>query len=220
MQVSDIKLNMRIDVQLILQDQIEYLPSRIEEITSQYYAISMPMKKGTLIPLRPGQKIRIRIKHRESFFGFDTVIAGRKINPVPLLIITRPQKLIQVEQRRKDVRIPITLPIRFRLLSENNNDFRAYDASTIDISAGGALICSDTRVKVGQDLLVELLLHQKETVSSKARAVRVFEDSSQTGPRGRIAVQYQDLPEKDRDRISKFIFNKQREFIQKGLIGG
>lgn len=159
----------------------------------------------------------MRIFQHDSYYGFDTTIVDRKLQPVPVLIVHHPQKILALGQLRHHVRISAVLPVRFRQLSGNNNDFSAYDALTINISAGGALLCTDIPVKKGQELWLELFIPQTEVISCRAAIVRVFSEAG-SAPRGRVAVQYEDIKEKHRDRIARYIFNKQRELIQKGLL--
>lgn len=208
---------MRLEVGLKIHQQLEYLPVRVEEISAEYIALSMPMRQGALIPLRPGQRLSTRIFRCGSYYGFDTTIVDRKLQPVPVVIVHRPQKILALGQLRGDVRISAVLPVRFRLLSGNSNNFSPYEAFTINISAGGALLCTDNPLKKGQELWLELFIRPTEVVCCKATIVRVFTEVS-SEPQGRVAIQYQDINEKDRDRIACYIFDKQREFIRKGLL--
>lgn len=217
MNPSDLKPNMRLEAGLLINQRIEYLPVRIEEISAEYMALSMPMWRGTLIPLRRGERLSLRTFKHDSYYGFDATVVERKLQSVPLLIVQRPQIILYLGQMREHVRISTVLPVRFRQLSGNSNDFSAYEAFTSNISAGGALLCTDMPLQKGQKLWLELFIPQTEVICCQALIVRVF-TAADSIPRGRVGLKYMDIDEKDRDRMARYIFSKQREFIQKGLL--
>lgn len=218
MKVSDIKINQKIYIELVNKDTREYLPSRIEEINARFFAIAMPMRKGALLPLQPGERVHIRFIHKTSCYGFTSIVAGRKRDPIPLLIIGRPEKVTAAEQRRSHVRVTATLPLRIYILEDNSA--RSMEASTVNLSAGGILLASETLLEVGREMVVELKLPDREPVVCKAKAVRTYMENAQDGVRGRMAVQFENIEEKMRDHIARFVFTKQREYIQKGLVEG
>lgn len=216
MNPSDLKLYMRLEAGVLINRILEYLPVRIEGIGSVHLALSVPMWRGALIPLHQGRRLSLRFFHRDGYYGFDTTIVERRAEPVPLLIVQRPRTIISMGQMREHVRVSAVLPVRFRQLSDNNNDFSAYNAFTSNISAGGALLCTDSPLQKGQELWLELYIPPSEMISCRALIVRVFSEAGSV-PRGRVGLKYIEMGEKDRDRIAHYIFSKQREFIKKGL---
>lgn len=218
MKVADIKINQKIYIELGNGECREYLPSRIEEINDRLFAIAMPMRKGVLLPLQPKERLHIRFIHKTSCYGFNSIVVGRKRDPIPLLTITRPEKVTSAEQRRKYARVTTTLPLRIYVL-ENDNAV-SIEASTVNISAGGILLATERIVEVGRTMVVELQLPGHDPVVCKAKAVRVYRENFQDGVKGRIALQFEGIEEKIRDRIVKFVMQKQREYIQKGLMDG
>jgi c-di-GMP-binding flagellar brake protein YcgR len=217
MKSSDIKLNMRLEIGLLIKDQIEYLPARVEGMDAETLALSMPMWRGALIPVHPKQRLAVRIFYHGSYYGFDTAVIRRILKPLPLMAVYRPQVIQAVGQRRRHVRVHAALPVKFRLLSDNNNNFSAYEAQTVDISAGGVLLSTEIPVKPGQELLVQLFLPSSEVITCKAKTVRVFNQTGSLG-KGQVALQFEDISEKDRDQIARFVFAMQRELIKKGLL--
>ncbi len=216
MKPNDLKINMRLEAAVRINQETEYVPVRIEEIGTGYMAVSMPMWQGLIIPLHSGEQLCLRIFHRYSYYGFETTIVERKVEPVPMLIIKRPEELQSLGQMRENVRIPISLALRFRQLTSNDNDFSPHEAFTSNISAGGALICTDVPLERGVKLWLELSLGKGEFVCCQAvvKRVSILKGSK---PSGRVAVKYSDIEENDRERIARFIFSKQREFIKRGI---
>lgn len=216
MNPEDFKINMRLEIGVVIGRKKEYLPVRIEEVAIKYMSISVPMWQGTVIPLHDGQQVTLRIFHRFSYYGFDTVIVGHKLEPIPMLVVERPKTIQSLGQMRENVRIPVALPMRFRKLNDDNNNFSPNKAFTSNISAGGVLICTDVELKEGDEIWLELIINEDEVVSCRASVTRVATVAG-AKPSGRVGVHYENMGRKERDILARYIFSKQREFIQRGL---
>ena len=174
----------------------------------------MPMRKGILLPMRLGQEIKVIIRYKNSTVGFLTKVVGRRREPIPCLIINKPDHIVAINQKREYVRLNVSLPVRFRIIDNENNNM-IEEGITIDISAGGVLFSSKGEVKKGQKIEIEITLSLEKTFSCQADAIRIFEKAENNAIW--VAVEYNDISEADRDRIFKFIFEKQREWIKKGI---
>ncbi|HBQ24773.1 MAG TPA: hypothetical protein DD791_00130 [Syntrophomonas sp.] len=211
-----LKINQLVEIELNEGDIAEYLPSRIEEIKEQYLYISMPMRKGSYIPMRIGQEIRIIMCYKKATVGFVTEVVGRRREPIPCLIINKPEHIVPVNQKREYVRLDISLPVQFRIIDEKDNA-EIKEGITIDISAGGALFYTKTEVNIGQKMEIKMQLSPKNTFSCYAHAIRVFKKRELEKNTIQVAVEFDGIDEAHRDRIFKFIFKKQRERIKKGI---
>jgi c-di-GMP-binding flagellar brake protein YcgR len=214
MNPNKLRVNQLIEIELTEGDETEYLPSRIEEIKEQYLYIAMPMRKGTLLPLSMGQEIKVIMRHKDSTVGFISKVVARRREPIPYLIIDKPERIVPVHQKREYVRLNVALPVRFRIIDEGE-EAEIEEGLTIDISAGGALFTTKVVVQPEQKMKIEIQLLTKNIISCHARVVRIFETDKQDI---RVAIEYEDIREAERDRIFKFIFEKQREWIKKGLV--
>jgi c-di-GMP-binding flagellar brake protein YcgR len=215
MKPEDLKINQLVEIELKEGDASEYLPSRIEEIKEKYLYISMPMRKGALLPMRIGQEIQVMMRHRNSTVGFLTKVVGRRGGSLPYLIITKPERIVPVNQKREYVRLNISLPVRFRVIDEEGSQIQ--EGVTIDISAGGILLSTQAEVKAGQNIEIEIQLTARNIFSSHAHIIRVFEKDKKDKNTTRVAIEYDGINEAHRDKIFKFIFEKQREWIKKGI---
>lgn len=218
MKPEDIKINQLLEIEV---GEGERLASRVEEIKDNYLYISMPMKKGALVPLWPGQEIRLIFRDRHSSVGGASRVISRRRDPLPHLVVNRPLKLVPVKQKREFVRLPVTLPVRFKVATEtaednSNNIAEIEEGVTIDISAGGLFLTTKAVLQAHQILELELKLTEHDSIYCKAEVVRVFAKKRQNEDY-KIALIFEDISERQRDRIFKFIFDKQREWIKKGL---
>ena len=126
--------------------------------------------------------------YKKATVGFVTEVVGRRREPIPCLIINKPEHIVPVNQKREYVRLDISLPVQFRIIDEKDNA-EIKEGITIDISAGGALFYTKTEVNIGQKMEIKM----------------------------QVAVEFDGIDEAHRDRIFKFIFKKQRERIKKGI---
>ncbi|QGT99186.1 hypothetical protein SYNTR_0593 [Candidatus Syntrophocurvum alkaliphilum] len=209
-----LKVNQLIDVALINNDEKkEYLPSRIEEITEENIHISVPMKKGRIVPIRVGQTIEIVLNHKNDTFAFISNILAREKEPIPVLIIKKPTNFKKI-QRREYVRLPVMLNIK--IFDQRGEDFS--DGTTVDISAGGALINTKASLEESDIVKIQIELPNRTPVLCKAKVIRLLEKPRTKGETCKVALEYHDISQSDRDKIFNFIFEKQREWRKKGLL--
>ncbi|MEN6326332.1 MAG: flagellar brake protein [Syntrophomonas sp.] len=216
MKADDIKINQLLEIEIEAAKGNEYLPSRIEEINGDHWYISMPMRKGVYITLRVGQRIKIQLKYKNSLFGGYVTIVDRRRGHIPLLIINKPQELVRMNQKRTFVRLEIAIPVAFKTIIDKQKS-ELLTGLTGDISAGGLLLYTPVVMDKDQKIEMEIKLPEAESVFCKAHVVRVLAKAKQEGENSKYAIEYDDFNEVQQDRIFKFIFNKQREWIKKGV---
>jgi c-di-GMP-binding flagellar brake protein YcgR len=214
MNPDQIKINQLIEIEVELESQkILNLPSRIEGMEENELHISVPLYRGEIIPLRTGQTVRIFLTCEDMTYAFSATIVGRKWQNIPLLVINKPDTFIKI-QRRNYMRLPIKLESYFRLVGDES-DFKK--AETLNISGGGALIITEEAIEEGQNIEFELYIPNRKPFFCLAKVVRLLERGTEKGGRNKAAIEYYDITESKRDKIINYIFEKQREWIRKGL---
>jgi len=217
MQTKDFRINQLIEISVDEEGTVyKNLASRIEEITAEHIHVAVPMKKGELLPLRVRQNLNISISFNGKSFMFKTVIVARHLDPFPILVVLKPDKFIEI-QRRKWVRVPTKLPMRFREINAGNNE-EPYVGETVDISGGGLLFVTLCPVEEGQMVELEIGLPGRSPLFCKAKILRILEKPKKKGATSKIILEFTEISEGQRDRIISYIFEKQREWIRKGLI--
>ncbi|MGI5880159.1 MAG: flagellar brake protein [Syntrophomonadaceae bacterium] len=221
MDVSKLKTNQLIEIELIDENNrdkgvLKY-PSRIEDIGTEYLSLAAPIQNSILINIRPGQPIQVIFRIKQFNYMFETRVVSRRANPIPLLIVEKPSGIKSVQQKREYVRLSINLPLRYQLL-DTDNITPIIQGYTIDISAGGLLFITPHELLRSNQLELEITLNDEEIIRCTAKVVRVSIEEIDCLKRFKVAVGYEDITEAQRDKIFKFIFDKQREWIRKGLI--
>jgi c-di-GMP-binding flagellar brake protein YcgR len=218
MKPEDIKINQLLEIEI--EGEKQRLASRVEEIKDNYLYISMPMRKGALVPLWPGQEIKLIFRDRFSTVGGSSKVISRRRDPLPYLVVNKPERFFPVNQKREYVRLQVSLMVRFRTINEDNNGVNQEDAiyqgNTLDISAGGLLMTTRALLKKDQMIELELQLPDQDSVFCKSRVIRVWDRKRETDD-FRVAIEFENITDRQKDKIFKFIFQKQREWIKKGL---
>jgi len=76
----------------------EYLV-RVLGMNESVLAISMPNKRGRIIPLNVGLLLTVSTLDIENKFSFETEIIDRRMKPLPALIVTRPHRISRAQRQ-------------------------------------------------------------------------------------------------------------------------
>lgn len=218
--MQDIKVNLLLDMVIENESFPEYYPVRVEDMQDQYVYLSIPMKKGRLLRFEPGQEVKCVFKNAQKYYGFVGTVEEINLQPIPVLKIHMPNSCTMVPQRRNYVRLPVTLPVRFKpkrnpYPEKGEGDY--YEGQTVNISAGGILFCTNIQLEFEQKIDIEFDIPDQDSLSCTGHVLRISEAKADT-PRSRwIAVQYDNISAADQDKIFKYIFQKERELIQNGI---
>lgn len=217
MRSKALKINQLIHVEIEDQEgHIDRLPSRIEGISGKHLCIAMPTRHGALVPLKLGQAATIIINDRAGMLSATTRVLGRQREPIPVIFVELPEEFDNMAQRREFVRLEISLPIRFSLLTDKAAQGPYEPGTTLDLSAGGVCFLSRLQLEEGQLLNLCLNLGDGE-FSCRAQVVRG--SRAEAGVQNyATAVKFIEITDNLRDHIVGFVFAKQREWIKKGLL--
>jgi hypothetical protein len=109
------------------------------------------------------------------------------------------------QQRRAAVRVPVALPYTFSAVIADRDWGQGH---TVDLSVDGALVDGVDAGLPGDQLRGRLALPTlAEPVRAQLRVLRVTPD-------GRRAVRVESINSRDRDRVSKYIAERQRELLR------
>lgn len=217
MQAEDLRINQLIEISVDEESSnYKFLASRIEEVTKDHLHVAVPMKKGELLPLRVRQHLNVNISFKGKSYMFKTIIVNRRLDPFPILVINKPTKFTEI-QRRQWVRVPTKLVLRFREIGSGQN-IEPYIGETLDISGGGLLFITHDPVEAEQLIELEIGLPGRTPLFCKAKIIRVVEKPKKEGGTSKVILEYTEISEGQRDRIVSYIFEKQREWIRKGLL--
>ncbi|KZE66265.1 hypothetical protein AWM68_07805 [Fictibacillus phosphorivorans] len=151
------------------------------------------------------------VDKEKNVYTFRTELLGRKIENIPVLMITSPkEEEIQKIQRREFVRVETMLDVS---VINSNDTYSPFNSVVLDLSAGGMLLSLplDHSVKNEDrlDCLVVLPMQSGEKIylDLPCNVLRILD--GHTNGRQRASLQFDQITQKDRQYIIRFCFEQQ-----------
>jgi Predicted glycosyltransferase len=218
-----VKVEFLINSKLEIEYNDDSYKSNIQDITDEYLGISIPVSDGKYLPLARGEKVRAIYYYGKDIYRFDTVVIGRKIEKILIIMLKKPEKVTMV-QRRNFARVPLMINVCCALIcNEKNiynigdNQIEFFDAYSLDISGGGMRVAIDrkyeNKIQRGNMLMVTIPLGN-ENITIQGKIVRVENDRK--NPKIICGLNFMDLDRKVREIIIKMVFNTMRDQMKKG----
>lgn len=214
----DYKLKLNINQTLeIIENEITY-KSTIQDIKEDYILIGMPISGSRYLMIHIGSIMEYYLTNDKEVFKCRSVVLGRtKEKNVQLAVLSIPE-VIEKVQRREYFRLPIVMDVKYFILPEDKVYMQLKDVPigyfknlektiTVDISGGGIKIISKKAAKHNNYIL--LSINVPDEINVICKVVRC--DYDETDKNYKLALKYENIDEKLRDKIIKFIFNKLRE---------
>jgi c-di-GMP-binding flagellar brake protein YcgR len=198
-----------------------YFKSNIQDLTDEYIGISIPVLEGRYLSLRKDEMVEVLYYFDKEVYSFTTTVIGRKIDKIFIVLLAHPEK-IKIVQRRNYYRVPISLDIccaivekEKNLTNMNDNQFEFFDAITLDLSGGGVRVISNKLMKYGEHLMVTLpIFDEFLTILGKIVRIQKKDDGKNI-----YGVSFLNVDNITRDKLIRFIFQKTRDYIKKGVGG-
>ncbi|MBY6035673.1 flagellar brake domain-containing protein [Fictibacillus nanhaiensis] len=151
------------------------------------------------------------VDKEKNVYTFRTELLGRKIEKIPVLIITLPkEEEIHKIQRREFVRVETLLDTNVKHVGDA---YPSFNSVVLDLSAGGMLLSLPVRHQVSKgdqlDCLVVLPMQsgKKIYLDLQCNVLRILE--GQTNGRQRASLQFTQILPKVRQHIVRFCFEQQ-----------
>ena len=193
-----------------LNGEIEEYPSRIIEIKDDVYIIENPVRKSELVMFLNGSKIKVTyMVENQGMHYFEAEVVD-KLRDTPPVIIIRKVSDIQKNQRRSFFRIDACIDVEIRKV----DDIITEKTMSSDISAAGMRHFTHQIFRLGDVAELSFKLGNIN-VEVEAKTVKVW-DTTHDGVN--ISLEFLNVTENEQDAIVKFIFEKQRENLKKGIL--
>lgn len=210
--------------ELEIGDRIEVIPTRLRQkktsqpIVSQIVdmhnnklTISGPIRQGISYQLHLGQQINIIIYHQKGVFSFAGEVEKKIDARLPQYIINPLGLPIRIQRR-----LYFRLEILTKVLIRNLNKTMQLSGHTKDISGGGMKLVTKNYLEPKQKVECIISLDDNDVVTILGEIVRVernFETNEYE-----MVIEFVDVTDNNTNKIVAFIFKKQLELRQKGLM--
>ena len=198
----------------------EDYPSRIEDVLKDAVTVSMPMKRGDLVPLPPNTEVLVRFRQGDVGYRFSATVDGWGELPFPVLYLVKVRELSK-EERRAHVRIDVLFEPEELLLAgeENGEESRAFAPVVTNISAGGLELVCRKPLAVGCTVHIAFNLRQGfGRIRTAGQVVRCQQAGESALRKWRIGIAFRDMGDEQRDRVAAFVLYQQQILRRRGLM--
>lgn len=220
MDQETLRIGQRVEIDVDLPGFTGTYSSRVEDMTDTSLTLALPSRARLFVPLTKGQTIIVSFWGDSVHYSSETRVLERRTKPLPVVIVERPTNFKR-HQRRNFVRFDARLPLQFYRIQDREppeESPEVFTVETTDISGGGVSFLTSMRLEMKCRLQLELALPGDKPVKAIGSVVRVVNNPRSVRKRYRVGVSFLVIEERDRDRIIKFIFARQRELRRKGLL--
>jgi c-di-GMP-binding flagellar brake protein YcgR len=198
----------------LISDKKDTYKSKIYEIKEDEIYIDYPSNESTNRTeyFFDGTQFKASFLDKEkNVYTFRTELLGRKIEKVPVLIITSPKnEEIHKVQRRQFVRVETLLDVAVK---NANNSYEPFPSVVVDLSAGGMLLSLPIGHKVSKGDVLECLVvlpmqsGEKIYLDLTCNVLRILEGHGNN--RQRAPLQFNQIASKDRQHVIRYCFEQQ-----------
>jgi c-di-GMP-binding flagellar brake protein YcgR len=209
-----LKINQKIE---IVDDNVSY-KCNIQDIDGDVIMIDMPVSQGKYYTMHRNSLIEFFVVTENEITKCRSKVLGFKLEGrLRLFVLTFPEVIGRV-QRREFFRLPIAMEARYVLLPESINNINTEKLSqnylsemkkciTVDISGGGLKIVTKEECTAGRKLVVSLSIPDEiKVICSVIRCWYTEQERNYS-----IALRFENISERVRDKIIRFVFAKMRE---------
>jgi len=179
-----------------------------------------PSFRGTILPIPAGENLQVHFSRGEAHYEYECEILERYPGPIPTILISAPDARVRRVQRRSFFRLGANVPVAIEPLAPLPGirpPGPPCRGVTVNLSGGGLLMESPELYPEGSTL--RLALELPDGVPSAEARAEVVRDAGRASPGVRatwfLAVEFLDLPDDARDRITRYIYLLQRAIREK-----
>ncbi len=161
----------------VLNGRIGVYGSAIKEKGDNDLVVYSPRTTDFVTNIPNRTKVKIGIGAKDAYYHFTTHVAAGKTDEDGDLVLEKPSVICRT-QRRKHPRFDVCLPVQYALYDEDSEHEPEYvQATTKDLSAGGASILANEEVPAGEVISLKIRPEgSKEDIDTVAYVVRSERD--------------------------------------------
>jgi c-di-GMP-binding flagellar brake protein YcgR len=189
--------------------------TKVLDRTAHGYKVYAPSFRGTILPIPPGEKLRVHFASNETHWEYDCRILERFPGPIPTILISGVDETLERVQRRSFFRLGANVPAGIEPVSPlpgTPPPGPPSQGTTVNLSGGGLLLESPELYPEGAILDLSLEIPDDEP-AARIRA-EVIRDAGRASPGARstwfLALEFLELEDSAQERITRYIYLLQR----------
>ena len=222
--ILHLKPSTSVEVRLIDDNDVVFY-SKLVEVLSEKEVIIMPprLHQGGIVKLSNDKQYKIKFKTDKGIFENVMKIVSYDIdNGIPILKIKFVEPTIKI-QRRKGFRLNVEIEFQFYVTKNIDieklkpEDILLSKGKTLDISNGGLKFISNKDIELGDNIKI-LLNIEGIIIETLGNIIYKEELNNKDETIFSYKCRFENIPQKYKEEISKYIFDTQRELLKKGKI--
>ncbi len=192
---------------------IKNYKTRVEDLDSEFLLLQMPIIKRVPVRVREGIELTLWRKEdrKKQAYVTNVYVIENRPGKVSLLVCSKPKK-ITVASRRRFFRCSVKMPFQY------NVDKNSAGGTVTDLSLSGlyALVDPDPQLREGVFLDMSIEVPGESDLSLVGEVIRSHNlaGNKVLG----IAVDFREITEGMQDILNRYLFQRQRELIMKGVL--
>lgn len=204
---NSIRFTVNSKIEILMEDGI--YKSNIQDVYDDHIGISIPVREGIYLPLKKGEKVEGIFYSYKGTFKFHTIVVGRKIDRIMMILLAKPKSFIKI-QRRNYVRVSTVSKVICSII-DSSEDAQFFEGFTLDISAGGMKLSTSKELNIGDTIAISVTLKNEE-LHLKGKIIRVEKEDK----RNICGVAFIDMDNKTTEKIVRLLFQIMREQRKNG----
>lgn len=189
--------------------------STIRHVSPVGVRIDQPARDGVSLDLRVGEDLMVLVDLSGRLYTFTTEVLQTGL-PDDGLLVDRPH-IVQQSERRQFFRLSLTIRPRYAaVIDPQGNERTRLEALMLDISGGGTQLRTKQTVQAGDRVRVVFPLGTDEVEADLyILSAHALEDDRNWAYR--VNGRFLELPKQMQERIIRFIFRQQVDFMKRGV---
>lgn len=229
-----ISIGNRVDMELLIDGLVEQDSDRRRTLTSKVMdmprpnqvRVAMPFYDGRMVPLSIGDQYLLYFLTEKGIYSSEFTVVERMRDGNLYMADMEMMKGLAKIQRREFFRHDCRINAGYRIVTENEMDELTEDeymeiswnpCVIRDISGGGVRMFSNTKEQAHQFIQLRMLLmingEQKEFLPY-GKLIHC-EPNPNKPDQYELRVEYENMGERDRDQIIRYVFSEERKKIMK-----
>lgn len=213
-------MNAQVNLSLRMGAHAGTYSTYIADESDHALVLAAPIIGGAYVPIVAGAPVRIEYSDASGAYRLYSNVIRVMREQSPLVVIDRRGR-VEHEQRRRDVRLELSVPVRFGVTAPlglfADTDLPIFNGRTRDVSGGGIQLVTRTALQPGVNLSLELQL-PKGTVVIPGEVVRTVATIDQGTHKDHVFGVRFTGAHRNRDKLIRYIFEQQRLRLKKGLL--
>lgn len=214
----EIRPGMVVTLQALRGVSLREYPTQIEDVDQTGVVVLAPMEGREYRLLNPGQDVAVHFREEGRGYLFDAPVLEVRASQPPVMVLARPRAVYPYERREYYRLATRLIPDAAVLLGPEGEPVRPVVATVLDISGGGLQFASADPLPPGARVRFALSLDEAGPPVTVLARVLSIEEPQEGRELFRFHAKFEDLLNRERDRIVRYVFQQQIELRKRGLL--